>query len=499
MMMYSMKSGRDKHTNPREPWSGRSVFSSLRLLNWNNLHKFIRNCRVHGFRDSFTKTAGKLYRSRAINPPTVNPLFLPKPDASYIEESLPLIDRKVSVIIPTKNAGADFPHLLKKLKGQKGLRGIEIVIVDSGSTDETLAIAEKEAAKVVKIPPEAFNHAYSRNTGAEHAQGDYLLFMVQDALPLTDRWIWELANVLEYNDVAAVSCAEYPRSDCDIFYQWNIWSHYKTLNLDKDRILGWDESCDTHIGLRSNSQINSVACLFRKDIFSRYRFRINYAEDLDLGIRLIKDGHKIGFLYSTRVLHSHNRPADYFLKRSYVDTKYLKTVFPDIRFPATDDPGHLFRNIEDLFRKTKQAACFLADPGERNDREPPLVMDRIRGMYSGGYPGTVNKAAGPSEEAFETLILSLPTYFKGRSAVHNSGRNQLLPYFFNLLESLQDYITLGRTNVDASLAGELGTALYKLAALTGGTYLAYLYLTLSGRSDGEEFSVELDETLSSGV
>ena len=127
-------------------------------------------------------------------------------------------------------------------------------------------IAKEEKIKALEISPEDFNHAYSRNKGAEYADGDYVLFMVQDAAPLTDYWLWELAMALERNNAAAVSCAEYPRADCDLFSQWMISNHHKTLNLDKDRILEWDESCGTYLGLRSNSQLNDVATLVKKDI-----------------------------------------------------------------------------------------------------------------------------------------------------------------------------------------------------------------------------------------
>ena len=62
----------------------------------------------------------------------------------------------------------------------------------------------------------------------------------------------------------------------------------------------------------------------RRDIFKKFMFTdLKYAEDLDLGLRLIKNGYKIGFLSSVGAIHSHNRNLLYNFKRSYIDRKEL--------------------------------------------------------------------------------------------------------------------------------------------------------------------------------
>ena len=73
------------------------------------------------------------------------------------QEEEEIIDTKVSVIIPTKNAGEDFEFTLEKIRNQKGVREIEIIVVDSGSTDNTLEIAKKYGARIFRIKPEEFS------------------------------------------------------------------------------------------------------------------------------------------------------------------------------------------------------------------------------------------------------------------------------------------------------------------------------------------------------
>jgi hypothetical protein len=135
--------------------------------------------------------------------------------------------------------------------------------------------------------------------------------------------------VIKSNDVAAVSCAEFPWESADLFYRAIAWNHYRFLEVDKeDRIMRYGGSED-HVSLRKNGQLSDLACLISKDLFTKYKYKTDYGEDLDLGLRLIRDGYEIAFLGSTRIIHSHNRPAYYYLKRGYVENTFLPRIFPD--------------------------------------------------------------------------------------------------------------------------------------------------------------------------
>ena len=75
--------------------------------------------------------------------------------------------KKISIVIPTYNAGNQFDIMLFKLKKQKFVKSIEIIVVDSGSKDDTLKIAEKYQAHIYKIKHEEFSHSFARNMGAK--------------------------------------------------------------------------------------------------------------------------------------------------------------------------------------------------------------------------------------------------------------------------------------------------------------------------------------------
>ena len=98
--------------------------------------------------------------------------------------------------------------MLFKLKKQKFVKSIEIIVVDSGSKDDTLKIAEKYQAHIYKIKHEEFSHSFARNMGAKKASGEIIIFMTQDALPIGDNWISKIVKPIDECKVAAVSVAE---------------------------------------------------------------------------------------------------------------------------------------------------------------------------------------------------------------------------------------------------------------------------------------------------
>ena len=256
-------------------------------------------------------------------------------------DDIPVIQTTVSIIIPTKNAGPDFQSVLEKIRNQKGIPPVEIIIVDSGSTDGTLVVAEKFGCRNFSIEPEEFNHGRTRNYGAEQATGEFIVFLVQDAIPIGDYWLYNMVKTLSADDhLAAASCRQVPRSDADLFACYSMWNHYTAMGFFQDKIISIEKDRFRQLPFsekRKLAGIDDVCSCFRKDIFDQLKFEnLNFAEDLGIGIRLIENGYKLAFLYSVGVIHSHNRDAEYFLRRYYVDSKSLAemadaTATPDNR------------------------------------------------------------------------------------------------------------------------------------------------------------------------
>ena len=396
----------------------------------------------------------------------------------FFEDQIKLYDEKVSVIIPTKNAGRDFELLLKNLKGQKGFKSIELMIVDSGSQDNTIAIAEDYGVKILSILPEEFSHSYARNVGIENATGDYFLFTVQDALPPSNTWLYELFTVLKTNEVVAVSCAETPREDADLFYRVISWNHYNFLDVnDKDRIFKLPEAPD-YVKIRQNGQLSDVACLIDSRISKKYKYRLDYAEDLDLGIRLIKDGHKIAFLGTTRIIHSHNRPAYYFLKRGYVDNLFLSEMFSDFVTPKINiedlvtDVAFVYQYLNEIIKEKLLSIKFPVTTTifETTLREAFDLADKQT------YPGELSKQ---NDDFMDNRFIGFIEDFVDPLGFLNSGKQ----YSGFLVNALMGFITLtinylnnSYEIIDDKLVNEIMGCIYKEFAIVVGSRLAYCYI-----------------------
>ena len=472
----------------------RSYRSKLAAFSFENVAKYWRYCHLYGVNNA-TRLALRRFRTPKGSPPA-SVTVLPSPALSVAEHAPPRIEKIISVVIPTRNAGSNVDQLFRRLKSQEGVKDLEIIVVDSGSTDGTLTVAERCATKLVQIAPEQFSHSFARNTGAERATGDYLLFMVQDALPLTNWWLWEMATALETNSLAAVSCAEYPRADSDLFYQFLIHNHRGSGDSNEDRILSWDESCSTYTGMRWNAQLSDVATLIRRDVFETYRFQRNYAEDLDLGFRLIRDGQKLGYLQSTRVLHSHNRPAYYFLKRGYVDARFLVELFSSFLYPAVDDKARLYSDIIKMYAKVaKLGRVFTV-------LQCPLpvgrFVDELRSALQADATDTV-----VADQAFDTdlhgLMECLLKEHEVSFSIADARTNMILSHVLDYLDRLGMWISGVYDVVDSNLARDIVQAVHRAFALHSGTHLAYLYMTLASRGEVGQSVARLDRTLLSGV
>ena len=395
------------------------------------------------------------------------------------------IDMSVSVVIPTLNAGLEFRLLLRKLRAQRGFRKLEIVVVDSGSQDATVEVAREAGCKVVEIPSKDFSHSYARNTGADAASGDYLLFMVQDAYPIGDYWIFGILRyLLDHSDkkLVAASCAEYSRSDSDMMYDSMINTHYRFLGcIDYDRI--GEYKGDDHMSLRSYGQLSDVACLIARETFARYRYRGDYAEDLDLGIRLIKDGFRVAMLASIKVVHSHNRPAYYYLKRSFVDVFFLVNIFEDFTYPRVESPRGLIVGIVSI--ASHLSDWFLKLNGNNSER---ILQEEIedwirdwRRRFVQPYLGKLSQLGDPRLDAYiDSLARHYlpPTPEPLNKAAQNEMRH-FLDTFLARIEHFGNFAAGVYGAQDTLLRVGLRDAVLKIFGATAGSALGFMYLSLS--------------------
>jgi rhamnosyltransferase len=207
----------------------------------------------------------------------------------------------ISVLIPVKNGGEDLRRCLDAIAGQRVGDEVEVVVVDSGSTDGSLEVARAGGAQVHEIAPERFNHGATRNLLVRRSRGDLLVFTSQDAHAEGDDWLARLTAPLRAgDDVAGVYgrqiAHEHAKPPERFFLEFLYGPHART-----QRAAARDElSMQTTLFSNANSAI-------RRSVFERFPFAedIIMSEDQEWSQRVLLAGHALVYEPRAAVRHSH--------------------------------------------------------------------------------------------------------------------------------------------------------------------------------------------------
>lgn len=221
----------------------------------------------------------------------------------------------VSVIIPVKNGESTLGQCLESIYSQSIADKIEVIVLDSGSTDSSLLICTKYPVRVVSISPSNFNHGITRNYGATLATGEFIYFTVQDANPAETDMLERMLTHFTDEKVQAMVGMQAVPNDKD--KNPAIW--FKRYSIPQVETKHFP--CDSFTKLQPAEQFglsawDNVNAMYRKSALMETPFRAtNFSEDwlwandaLHKGYKLIRDPscvtyhyHHMSFQYAFRV------------------------------------------------------------------------------------------------------------------------------------------------------------------------------------------------------
>lgn len=222
-------------------------------------------------------------------------------------------EETVSILIRTKNEERYIGQTLSVIFSQT-YKKIEVLIVDSGSTDRTLEIAGEYPVKIYKIKPEEFTYGYSLNYGFQRAAGKYVVNLSAHALPLSNDWLETLIADFDDDSIAAVMSNNLPCPDCNPFDRRGLLKKY---NIPKQQISGGPP----YIFANYSSAV-------RKSVWEKvhYNETLSYAEDHDWALRAEELGYKIIYEPNARIYHSHNETLKQIYRRFYMEASARKIL-----------------------------------------------------------------------------------------------------------------------------------------------------------------------------
>jgi rhamnosyltransferase len=262
---------------------------------------------------------------------------------------------ETSILIPTKNGGAEFDSCLRAIFGQRDVGPLEVIVVDSGSTDETLEIVQRYPVRVERIPPESFHHARTRNFAAGLARGRFLVCLSQDAIPASHTWLAALIGNFKDPAVGGVYGRQIPKLGSSIERKHTLATVYGDERIVKE------QANRERLGYRYYFFSGANAAI-RRAVWQVTGFpdQLKFFEDVGIAKRILDGGWKIVYEPRASVHHSHYHTTIQLFKR-YFDGGY---AFRQLGIWSVETRSSMLRDLWMLLRRTLRRSEGKSNAGE---------------------------------------------------------------------------------------------------------------------------------------
>ncbi|MBI3980640.1 glycosyltransferase [Candidatus Microgenomates bacterium] len=249
--------------------------------------------------------------------------------------------KKISLILLLLNGERFLPKLLTVLDNQQGDFSLELIVVDSASSDKTWEIVSSLPAgkagikyqvlskktkiinniKVFKIKKENFSHGGTRNLAVHKATGEIVVFLSQDALPVDKYWLQNLVNHLTNPQIAGVFGRQLPREETNPIEKY----FYSISYPQESRVI--DQNSDLNFS-NQNLFFSNVNAAVRRDLLLKFPFRndLVMSEDQYWGREVISAGYNIVYEPQATVFHSHNYNLPGLAQRYFLSGRSQKQL-----------------------------------------------------------------------------------------------------------------------------------------------------------------------------
>lgn len=238
----------------------------------------------------------------------------------------------ISVVIRTLNEARYLGDLLTGISRQKlGEFSVETVIVDSGSTDRTLEIAEEHGATISHIRREDFSFGRSLNQGCEAARGEILVFVSGHCVPVDQHWLRNLCEPIAVDGIDYTYGRQLGGPE-------SYWSERRIFA--KYFPEGRQIPQDGYFCNNANSALSRKA-------WSEHRFDedLTGLEDMELAQRLCRTGGRVGYVGDAMVYHYHAETWAQVRRRFEREAIALQKIMPHVHIRRRDTARYIASSI----------------------------------------------------------------------------------------------------------------------------------------------------------
>ena len=330
----------------------------------------------------------------------------------------------MSVVVRCYNERDHIGRLLYGVE-QQSRDDVEVVLVDSGSTDGTLEIAaEYGVEEVVHLPPEEFSYGRGLNEGCRAASGDVCVFASAHVYPRRRDWLDRLVEplggdvALTYGRQRGGGESSYPERR--VFRQWFP---------------------ETNTGTQRSPFCNNANAAVRRSVWESlpYDEELPALEDIDWARRARKRGYTVTYVAEAVVEHVHDETPHEVYERYRREAVALASLFPGLRlgiggclrtavanvvrdYRAAHADGVLWENLGTVpqFRLAQFLGVY------RGFATTPPVAKRVRERLYGPDVSESRADTGvtPANDSSPRTENNLPSRTADDTGEQRSGENQ---------------------------------------------------------------------------
>ena len=303
-----------------------------------------------------------------------------------------------SIIIRAYNEEKHIGRLLEGIRLQT-VKDVEIILVDSGSTDGTVSVAESFGARLVRIPSAEFTFGRSLNFGVQAATREFIVIASAHVYPVYPDWIESLLRPFEdekvaltYGKQSGYEGSKY--SEHQIFHQWYPYA----------------SKLDQHTAFCNNAN-----AAIRKSLWenNKYDETLTGLEDLAWAKWAKEQGYKISYVAEAEIVHIHNETPRGVYNRYRREAMALRKIYPEANFNLYDFFRLTITNVfSDLWHAARERVLWKSIPsifwfrfmqfhGTRmGHRETSLVTPQLRETF---YYARERKKMGDGKRNMEPI------------------------------------------------------------------------------------------------
>ncbi len=226
-----------------------------------------------------------------------------------------------SIVIRAYNEARHLPRLFEGIR-QQTVQDVEVILVDSGSTDTTVAMAEDFGARVVHIHREEFTFGRSLNLGIQAATREHVVIASAHVYPVYPDWLETLLRPfahpqvgLTYGKQRGPQWARF--SEQQVFYQW-----YPEVSQPR----------------QATAFCNNANAAIRRSLWERHPYdeRLTGLEDIAWAKWAQEQGYAIAYVAEAEIIHVHNESLRAILNRYRREAMAFKQIYPEAHFSLYD-------------------------------------------------------------------------------------------------------------------------------------------------------------------